>query len=166
MDIVTLPLVADVESLDVAIERMNEAKRRMIVVASSTGGFRVHRALTVLQGWRTRHVAIGELQGGDRVISLRGTGDFAGDVPSPGRYAELEKMLDDAGQALFALAAMPEPGARFAVILTRHEGITGDARSTTRECVCLVNSGHNGTDPPPVPVPGSCPYCGGAWRCA
>ena len=165
MDIVTLPLVADVESLDVAVDRMNDAKRRMLVVAMSTGGFRVHRAKAILEAWRRRYVALGEVEGGERVVSLRGTGDFTGDVPGFDAYPMLEQLLDKA-KANFALAAIPEPGARFAVVLTRHEGITGDAKSTTRECVCLVNETHNGTEPPAPPIPGSCPYCGGAWRCA
>jgi hypothetical protein len=165
MDIVTLPLIADVESLDVAIARMNAADRRMIVVASSTGGYRVHRGRAILTGWRARLVAVGELEGGDRVASLRGAENYTGGVPSPAMYPELERLLDRAN-ALFGLVSEPQFGAREVVVVTRHEGITADAQSPTKECVCLRNDGHNGSDPPPTPTPGACPYCGGVWRCA
>lgn len=164
MDVVDLPLLTPSEPLDTAIQRMNKMNRRMIVVAGTPREFTVHRNRAVLAGWRDKVKTVGRLRSGERVAVLEGLGGFGRELATPNDFRALEMALDQSG-ASYGVLAMPLTDARIVSIITRHEGLAAEARSPTKECVCMRFDTHS-EKCPPADDAGECPYCGGEWRCA
>jgi hypothetical protein len=169
MDVVDLPLLEANDPVQRGLDAMNKLDRRKIVVDRGSSAYTVHSNKVVLEGWRAKVDSLGELPTSDVVTVLPWLESFTmATTRLPADRIAIEGALDKAG-SLFGLLSVEDAktkdGFRTMVVVTRHEGITVEAKERTKQCVCRIFPTHNGETPPEADS-GPCPFCGNPWQCA
>jgi len=168
MDQVDLPLLHADDTVELAIARMNEQGRRFAVVEFGSLEYRSFSNKEMLNAWARRIPLLREVGGGQPVSLVRtdrGVAEIMGLPWGDPRREAARAAMESAG-CNFGIAGDPEILEHRILVLTLHEGVADDARSTTKDCVCRNDSSHNGQCPP-KPNGTQCPTCGlNTWRCA
>jgi hypothetical protein len=155
MDMLYLPCAEWDDSLQTAIQRMKSSDSHWLVVHYQGDQFKLHANRAVLDA-RTKGV--------ERCAGLR---DFPGepvaliaDELAQNRANSIWDLMEselDRRHASYGLPFVPLRDNLLIAVVTRHEGLGYQLRSTSRVCGCI--QGHEFVEPPPIDGT-SCPHDG------
>ena len=167
MDHVDLPLLSGDSTPDVAITRMNQAGRRFVIVNLVSRGFHSFANKEILGAWAVGVETLHDVSGGQPVlqVAVHGSPEFLALLPWGHPDRESARIQMERANLLFGVSEDSVPIDGMIQVLTIHEGVRGDALSTTTDCICR-NCGLS-DQCPPANSSGQCPMCGqSTWRCA
>lgn len=139
MEVMSLPRVSFDTAPTRAFEMMQARSVSAVVAVSEGRRFRLYPLPKVLKLIRDGKRSLGESRAGHTVhpLSLRDVDRFRLDTRDPYRTWEaFEQMLDSRRRFYAALSLELEPDMDMVVVVTRHEGLAGDAMQAPRWCSC------------------------------
>ena len=169
MDFLQLPLLKPTDTILEAMDRMQTADARAIVVGplGPVGGdYQLQMNTAVMKGYKGNLQFLYQLESGTPLpdlsnhLAFRGLG---GGSYSPGSQDSIERTLDSQNTS-YALSSSVGGGTPVATIVTRHEGYAAQIRDANKVCVCDGPGRHPG-DAPPLHDGDGCEICSHTYIC-
>jgi hypothetical protein len=153
MDFLQLPLLNPTDTILRAMDLMQSADARAIVVApgeAKGGNYVLQMNTAVMVGFKQKRTFLSQLGSGVILPDLSGHPSFRGIGESQkywGFAGDAEAALDQRNTG-YAVAASDNTGAPTVTIVTRHKSYAAQIRSANKVCVCNGPDRHTGDAPP------------------
>jgi hypothetical protein len=153
MDVLELPLLRPTDSIKLAMDYMQTANARAIVVGSGQpagGDYVLQMNKAVMKGYELNQQFLYQLAPGIPLPDLSqhsAVRALEKNRYSFGMFEEVKKVMDSQ-KTSYGFASSGNQGVPTATIVTRHEGYSAQIKSANKVCVCDGPQHHTGDDPP------------------
>ena len=170
MTFLQLPLLKPTDTILLALDYMQKANARAIVVGpgqGKDGAYVLQMNTAVMKGYQKKRQFLSQLEPGMPLPDMSRPPAFQG-LKRVLDYSGPEKAVEDAldiRNTAYAFGAAENTGLPLATVVTRHETYAGQIQSADKVCVCDGPSHHSDKTPPPAHDGDNCKDCGHKYIC-